>query len=98
MDYLIELTNKASAWPVGSRTRDVQKPVIAAKADARRKEIAQAEDLLNRQWSWLAAHEDEQHTERYGQKMAIFESTLADYMDLVDGLTIAETFLRDGAA
>lgn len=94
MDHLIEMTNRAMGWPPGSRSRDVQRPVIARKAENRRREIAESEDLLNRQWVWLEANELEQDTERYGQKISIFTSTLSDYEDLVDGLRVAEEFLK----
>lgn len=97
MDVLIEITNSALSWPQGSNTRAVQRPTIGRMAAKRREEIAEAEDLLERQWAWLGRNEADQETERYRQKLQVFTMTLADYEDLVTGLNVANAYLRDVA-
>ena len=92
-DTLIEAVKRARAWPAGSGARATLLSAARQIADKRAKEIADAEDLLRRQWAWLETHRDaadeSENSQRYEDGMTRYLATLADYEDLCDGLNAA---------
>lgn len=88
-DTLIEAVKRARVWPAGSGARATLTRAARQIADKRAREIADAEELLRRQWAWLETHGDAagdaENSQRYEDGMTRYLATLSDYEDLCDG-------------
>lgn len=103
-DTLLQAVQRARVWPEGSGARLTLARAASQLLDKRRREIAELEDLLARQWAWLGAHgspgqgDSDDNSERYESGMQRYLLTLASYEDAIDGLDEARTELDRLAA